>query len=127
MKRLAMSFSILISLLVVPISTMAHHGSAGYDMNKPVTETGVVTSFQFVNPHSQVYFDVKDDNGSIEHWGIELATPTLLVRKGWNSKTLKEGDQIIATCYRAKNGLNHLFHCTKIVRNGEELHPDEGN
>jgi Family of unknown function (DUF6152) len=114
-----------LSLISGPLP--AHHGFAAYDQTKPVTLSGVVTQFEFVNPHAQIYFDVKSDKGEVQRWGIELATPGLLVRRGWSSRTMKQGDEITVTCFRAKNGSNSMARCTKIERGGEELSLTEGN
>jgi hypothetical protein len=114
-----------LSLISGPLP--AHHGFAAYDQTKPLTLSGVVTQFEFVNPHAQIYFDVKSDKGEVQRWGIELATPGLLVRRGWSSRTMKQGDEITVTCFRAKNGSNSMARCTKIERGGEELSLTEGN
>jgi len=127
MKFLLTGLFLCAALLLVPAPVPAHHGFAAYDQTKPVTLSGVVTQFEFVNPHAQIYFDVKNEKGAVERWGIELATPGLLVRRGWSSKIMKAGDEITATCFRAKNGSNAMARCTKIVRNTEELSLTEGN
>lgn len=116
-----------VGFFLISSPVVAHHGFAAYDQTKPVTLTGVVTQFEFVNPHAQIYFDVKSDKGEMQHWGIELATPGLLVRRGWSSRTMKQGDEITVTCFRAKNGSNSMARCTKIERGGEKLSLTEGN
>ena len=42
---------------------LAHHSTAMYDMNTPVTVTGTVTRFEWTNPHAFIYMDVKDEKG----------------------------------------------------------------
>ena len=124
------AFAVIVScagLFLISGPLPAHHGFAAYDQTKPVTLSGVVTQFEFVNPHAQIYFDVKSEKGEVQHWGIELATPGLLVRRGWSSRTMKQGDEITVTCFRAKNGSNSMARCTKIERGGEELSLTEGN
>jgi Family of unknown function (DUF6152) len=116
-----------VGVLWAAFPIFAHHGFSAYDQTKPLTVSGTVTQFEFVNPHIQVYFDAKNEKGETQHWGIELATPALLARRGWNSKIMKPGDEITATCYRAKNGSNTMARCTKIFRGGEELSLTEGN
>ena len=127
MKSLLTGLVLGVAFLLLSAPVPAHHGFAAYDQTKPMTLSGVVTQFEFVNPHAQIYLDVKNEKGSVEHWGIELATPGLLVRRGWSSKIMKPGDEITATCFRAKNGSNAMARCTKIVRNAEELSLTEGN
>ena len=66
-----------------------------------MTITGVVTEWDMINPHPQIYFDVKNDKGGIEHWAAELLpTPLMLknMKVGWSRTTLKPGDTIILTC-----------------------------
>jgi Family of unknown function (DUF6152) len=121
------AFAVIAGLFLISGPLPAHHGFAAYDQTKPVTLSGVVTQFEFVNPHAQIYFDVKNEKGEVQHWGIELATPGLLVRRGWSSRTMKQGDEITVTCFRAKNGSNSMARCTKIERGGEELSLTEGN
>ena len=54
------------AFLVLSVSAFAHHGGAAYDMSNPLTVKGTVTEFQFINPHSLVFFDVKNDKGEID-------------------------------------------------------------
>jgi Family of unknown function (DUF6152) len=67
-------------------------------------------------------------DGSVEKWHSELNNPNLVARMaGWNGKTLKSGDQIVMTGYRAKNGLN-VLRLEKVSRaDGTELFPKGGN
>src|ERR1043166_2690975 len=63
----------------------AHHGyQVAYDTSSPLTKTGVVTHLQWTNPHCQVYMDVKEANGKMVNWGIEMTNPRALIRRGVN-------------------------------------------
>jgi hypothetical protein len=98
---------------------LAHHGTAAYNTKDPVTVSGTVTDFQFLNPHSIVSFDVKGEKG-VEKWQGELTSPNRLVRFGWNKNSLKAGDKVTITGSRATSGANSLW-ITTVVSNGEEL------
>jgi len=98
----------------------AHHGQAGYNNTAPVTVKGKVTDFLFSNPHCIVSFDVKGDHGEVQKWQGELTSPNHQIRAGWNSHTLKPGDDVTITGWRAKSGANSLW-ITKTIVNGEEL------
>jgi hypothetical protein len=91
-------------LLVVSRPMLAHHGGAQYDAKNPVTVTGTVTDYMFTNPHVQIHFDVKNENGSVDKWVAETASPQRLFGFGWNAKTLKAGDKITVTGAQLKDG-----------------------
>ncbi len=99
MKRVSvMSLAMAACLFVIGAPVVAHHGTnASYDMGKHVTLTGVVTEFTWSNPHCQIYFDVKDDNGNVVHWAAEASSPGQLRISGWTKDLLKAGDQITIT------------------------------
>lgn len=118
-KRFALLVA-AVAFVAARASTLAHHGQAAYDNSVSVTVTGTVTDFQFVNPHCLVYLDVKDPAGETGKWQGELTSPNRLLRAGWTAHSVKAGDQIALTGWRAKNGSNSLW-ITKTVVNGKEL------
>jgi hypothetical protein len=126
MTKMLSSFAGVAGLLLLSVSLSAHHGQAGYNTTVAVTVSGTVTGFQFVNPHSIVDLDVKDDKGETQAWQGELTSPNHLVRAGWTATTLKVGDQVTMAGYRAKSGANSMW-ITKISVNGEELKMGAGN
>src|SRR5437867_12215749 len=72
MKRSLISLPLL--LLVISIPVLAHHGTnISYDSSKPVTLKGIMTDFNYKNPHPQVFFDVTDESGKVTHWVGEVA------------------------------------------------------
>jgi hypothetical protein len=113
-------------LLMIAVSLSAHHGQAGYNTTETVTVSGALTEFQFVNPHSIVNLEVKDDKGETAMWQGELTSPNHLIRAGWTATTLKPGDQVTMSGYRAKTGANSMW-ITKISVNGDQLKMGAGN
>lgn len=108
-----------IFMLVVPV--FAHHGTAGEDTSKIVTVKGTVTDFQFINPHVQVYVDVKDEQGNVQNWNGEMSNALVLHRSGWNSKILKPGDQITLNGYQSKKKGPFLRLTTVELPDGKVL------
>jgi hypothetical protein len=94
--------SVLAALLATAFSAVAHHGSnVSYHTDQTMTIAGTVTEWEFINPHPQIYFDVKNETGEIEHWAAEvLPTPLMMknMKVGWTRTTLKPGDQIVLVC-----------------------------
>ena len=102
-----MMFKRLIAGLAVVLvfwgAAFAHHGNSAYDETARVPIKGVVTEFVWVNPHSQIYLDVKDKAGNIVHWAIETNSPGILSRAGWTRRSLKAGDEVTIILCPAKN------------------------
>jgi Family of unknown function (DUF6152) len=111
---------VVAALLAVSGSALAHHGEANYDTTRVISVKGTVTDFQFINPHVQVFMDVKGANGSVEHWICEATSPNMLVREGWDKNTLKPGDVITASGHRAKNGSPTLRLMKIVTADGTE-------
>ena len=111
-----MKVAILISglgLLVAPV--FAHHSfTAEYDSAKPVTLTGVVTKVEWMNPHARFYVDVKDDDGKMTNWELELGSPNALMRLGWTRNSLKPGEMVTVEGSLAKDG-SKLANARKVT------------
>jgi hypothetical protein len=124
MKNWVLGLTITIAALFVSAPILAHHGETNYDTDKLVTVKATVTNFLFINPHVQIFMDAKNDKGEIEKWICEARSPAMLVRNGdWDKNTLKPGDVITATGFRAKNGANILRLKKIVLADGTEL-PD---
>jgi hypothetical protein len=97
--------SLILFFLAVPL--LAHHSfGAEYDATRPITLTGVITKIELTNPHSHFYLDVKDENGNVVNWKFEGYGPGVLLRTGWKKESMKPGDKITVSGWRARDGGN---------------------
>jgi len=119
--------AVLLLLAAAPV--FAHHSfAAEYDSTKPVTLKGTVVKFDWVNPHSRLYMEVKDQaTGKTVQWELETGNVTTLQRRGWRRDTLKPGDAIIVTGFRAKDGANLAAASTVSTADGKRLFAGSAN
>ena len=99
----------IVSLFVISVSAFAHHGTGiSYNMNKSVDLKGVITKFSWLNPHSQLYFEVKDKDGNTVTWAAEMRAPGNLIAEGYTRKDLMEklkpGTEVTVTGNPSKVG-----------------------
>jgi len=90
-------------LATVPV--VAHHAfSAEFDAKRPVKLRGTVTKMEWINPHSWIHIDVKDDKGKVVAWMVEGGAPNALLRRGFTKDSLPVGTEILVEGYQAKDG-----------------------
>src|SRR5207244_951075 len=82
--RKPMALGLCGSALIASPSTAHHAVQAVFDLNKPVSVTGTVTSIEWTNPHSYIMLDARGDKGVVQHWTFELPGPGTLRHSGLN-------------------------------------------
>ena len=107
MKPVILSLTVI--LLMASVTMLAHHGTnISFDQSKPITLQGVVTEFRFANPHTQIYFDVKDEQSNVVNWGGELSSPASLISEGWTKQRVERevapGTVITAILFPGRSG-----------------------
>jgi hypothetical protein len=113
-----LDFSSAIALLLVaigaPIAAAAHHAfAAEFDRDQPIEVTGTVTQVEWTNPHARIYVDVADEGRTV-NWDFELGSPNGLMRQGWRQDTLKTGDIVTVSGWRARNA-THVANARAVT------------
>ena len=108
-KLVAILAGFAIAGLSLPSS--GHHGSnAVYNLTQSITISGTVTEFQFVNPHTQILFEVTGEDGSVVTWLAGMSSSGGLEQnEGWTRETIKPGDEITITGSPARNGVPSIW------------------
>jgi hypothetical protein len=105
----------------MPLS--AHHAfAAEFDEHKPVHFVdATVTKVMLINPHSWIYVDVKQPDGSVQNWAIEAGSPNILLRRGITKNTLKVGQKINVEGYQSKDGSHRANGRNLTLATGQKL------
>ena len=62
------------------------------DANQPITLQGQIARIDLVNPHAWLYLEVKDADGTVVRWNVEMGAPNNLIRRGVTKATLPIGE-----------------------------------
>ena len=104
MKISRFSGLVIAALALCGAALSAHHSFAVFDMTQEKTITGVVSKFEWTNPHTFIFVDVPNDKGVVESWAIEGMSPNYLGRRGWSKNSVKPGEKITVSVRPLKEG-----------------------
>ena len=111
--------------LGVAVSVMpglAHHSvPAKFDVDKEIAIRGVITRIDWTNPHSRLWVDARNDDGTVSGWEMELPPPNALKREFRGLDFVRQGDQVSANIWRAKDGSNVAHTLTLTTPDGRVM------
>ena len=112
---------VMAAAIVAP--ALAHHSPAAFDRTKKVTLVGTVKEFRWQNPHTWIEVEVPDekDKSKLVVWGVELTSPTYLVRAGWKSNIIKPGDKVTVIVKPVRSGEPSGIFVSLTLADGREL------
>lgn len=121
-------------VLVCTSPAWAHHGVGTFELGKSVTFNGTLTKIEFINPHSWLYFDVKEADGRTSKHRCEMRSAHVLRRSGWTKALFVIGQAVTveaapdrldpASCYlytiRFANG-GHMDRYGQYIKGAEGI------
>jgi len=120
--RLLLTATVLCGLAFAAAPLIAHHSvAAQFDRTKTVTLTGPVTKLDWINPHARLLMDVKDTEGKVTRWEVELSAPAMLVRRGWTKEAIPIGGSVTVTGPTAKDGSKMIYANTVTLADGKRV------
>lgn len=85
---------VLLLTCSVPLPLAAHHSFIAFDADTEAFVRGTISGFEFRNPHTYFYVDVREASGEVSTWRIEGETRNDLYRNGWRDDSLQEGESV---------------------------------
>lgn len=124
MKRVlatATAVSLVCSAGLLPEAYAHHAFAAEFSRDLPIEVTGTVSKVEWMNPHARFYIEATGEDGETVLWNFELTSPNVLMRRGWKRDSLKPGDKVIVSGWRARNA-PHVGNAGKVMlEDGREL------
>ena len=114
------SLAVVVGLLLLSSSSLAHHGAASlYDVKAETTLKVTITEFTWTNPHVEVGIASVEDKNA--RWLLELGSPPNIANRGWTNKSLKVGDVVTVTFNPGLRGARIGRLLRVVLPDGKEL------
>lgn len=127
MRRSALVSIVSAAVLLAAAPARSHHSNSAFEVEKIIELKGVVTRWQWVNPHTWIFLSVADDKGGKVDWEVEGRAPGVLRRVGWEKSTLSVGETITVHCSPAKDGSHSCLVARVTKADGTVLSNGGGN
>ena len=122
MRRLIAAGSLAAAAFAVSAPLAAHQSTAKFEMGKEVKiPEATVERWDWTNPHTFLYVQVPNGQGSTDKWVFEGMSPSHLARNGWSRKSLVPGQKIALTYYALKDGRKGGFNVTVTFADGKKI------
>jgi hypothetical protein len=103
------------------VTAFAHHGAGSFDLRSSVTHTGILTSVEFINPHSWLYFDVTDESGRVTKHRCEMRSAHTLRRSGWATELFPIGQRVVIEASPDREDPNSCYLNTIKFEDGSNM------
>lgn len=94
MKRIDSALALAAAGFLTVTAVHAHHSFTQFDRATEVVKTGTVARWAFNNPHSWLYVNIKNEDGSETLWSFEGSAPPSLIGRGVTGATFEPGDTV---------------------------------
>jgi hypothetical protein len=81
-------------LCLAALPALAHHSLAPYDREVSRSIEGVVTTYDFSNPHVKLTLTVSNSDGSSTEWLFESSSVSRMMARGFNRVSARPGETI---------------------------------
>lgn len=98
----------ILSSILAATPLLAHHSvSKEFDSARAMPITGIITRVEWTNPHVWIYLNVKEADGKIVAWRVEIGAPGALTRAGFEKSVLDFTNPLTIDVWPANDGSFH--------------------
>ena len=125
LSRKLLTASAVTALAASVFAASAHHSMERFDTKQEVTVNGVITRYEWANPHVYVFIEETKENGEKVEWEIEGGPPAMMRRDGWSRQTLQPGQVVSAIGNPGRNQFKDSMYLTTMKRADETLFSED--
>ena len=118
--------AVLIALLLTATAVTAHHSFTMFDRSVERVITGTVVRWTFNSPHSWLYLNIKDKDGTETLWSFEGSAPTALLQRGITGSTFEPGNTVTILYCPLRDGRPGGGLGWARLANGTFINPADG-
>jgi len=94
MKKAYSLVTVALAAGLLAATVHAHHSFTQFDRTQEIVKTGTVVRWAFNNPHSWLYLNIENEDGSETLWSFEGSAPPSLIGRGVTGSTFEPGDTV---------------------------------
>jgi hypothetical protein len=126
MTTLRLLSVVLAASLLTASAAMAHHSFSMFDRSVENVITGTVLRWAFNAPHSWLYLNVKNPDGTETLWSFEGSAPPSLLTRGITGATFEPGATITVSYCPMRDGRPGGGLGWARLADGAFLNPSDG-
>ncbi|MCG8416221.1 MAG: DUF6152 family protein [Pseudomonadales bacterium] len=85
-------------------SASAHHGLELFDTSQLIEIEGRVTGFRLMDPHSILFVEMRNSDGTVTTWEIEGGSGSGIVQSGLTQEFLNSEPLVRVEVYQSRDG-----------------------
>jgi len=108
-----------VALFLFVLPAAAHHSRTIFDYERIVMVEGIVTKYEWANPHVHLFVETETDAGETVVWALESGPTTTMRRRGWSSDMFSPGDRVVVEGHPLKQGGRTTAAIESVRKMGE--------
>lgn len=117
---------VLAGALLAVTAAHAHHSFSHFERETEIVKTGTVVRWAFNNPHSWLYVNIENDDGSETLWSFEGSAPPSLIGRGITGSTFEPGDTVTFMYCPMRDGRPAGALGWAMLGDGSFVNPSDG-
>jgi hypothetical protein len=121
MKLIVKGFGLTAALLFVTLPVLGHHSRALYDQQQVVAIEGIVTGYEWANPHVYLYLQSDDQGEGMKAWAFEGGVTAVMSRQGWTRDSFVAGDRVTVNIHPSRDPRREMGLLAGVEKGGVTL------